>query len=235
MMGRMDEISGRDDAASTPLEPGPGSEEAELDSSPAPQAGRRGLAPLMAGVALIGGLAAIVVAVVGFLGSDRSGDGAVAPTTTSTVVVDEGVRVFDDSGVLSAVVPVSWLDTSGSPWQTDGEQIGVAITASTDATAWREGWGTPGMFLGVTDAFTSEDLRSDFSSACAASAVEEWSAGPFEGEIVMWEGCGDEGSDFAEATGSSAAGAAVVLQFVIVDPSDRKALTTLATTLRYEP
>jgi hypothetical protein len=119
------------------------------------------------------------------------------PTTTVPVTaVRAFVTLTDDSGMITFAAPADWTDVSTSEWTRDGKGIGPSIGAAVDIPAWVEGWGTPGLFVGVTDRIGPEEAHGDFSGACLHDRSEPTSAGGHTGTGDWWWLCGDQGTSF---------------------------------------
>jgi serine protease Do len=158
-------------------------------------------------------------------------------TIPSDVVPGEYQTVTDDTGALSVSVPAEWVDRSGGSWGVDGEIVGVTIGASVDRDAWYAGWGTPGVFVGVTtvgaDVF-SPDL-GDFSDVCSTGSVDSPQIGGYSTVIQYWTDCGDEDSNFTVVLAWPDSFAYTVLMQVITTDQSAVAVTNhLVTTLRYD-
>lgn len=205
----------------------------ETPTSPQPATQRRSsrLPAVVALVAGLGGVAALVVAAVLFFTQD---DPPLDSTTTTAVVAASTVRVADATGRLSIEVPDHWTDVGGDGWFRDGDEIGVAVNAAVDREAWRVGWSTPGVFVGVSDTLTeTEQLFGDFGGSCDFAGREPLSGTEVVGEVERWEACGEVDSDFAVAAVVHSSGAVVLIQLVLVDAADGS-IDTILNTLRYQ-
>ena len=110
----------------------------------------------------------------------------------------------------------------------------LALSAAPDLEAWDSTWGTPGAFIGVSTGFVPSS--GDFSSVCSPGNTAPRTAGILTGTIQAWSDCGDEGSDFYVFTGATVDGAAdVLIQLVSLDGVGLDTLTSIMTTLRYNP
>lgn len=147
-----------------------------------------------------------------------------AATTTPSVGPWSGetVAIVDDSGAVSVVVPVEWGDVSRSEWVRDGEVIGLALAAAVDRAAWVEGWGTPGVFVGVVPSGpdAAEVTLGDWGGSCSFGDVRDEVRDGYTMLVQVWTECGVEHSVFTTALMWPADGRATVLiQLVTLDGS----------------
>jgi hypothetical protein len=111
----------------------------------------------------------------------------------------EYVELSDDSGRITVTVPDAWNDTLGSPWERDGEDIGLALSASPDRDAFYDTWGMPGVFLGSSDQVGSINGyldTNDFGDSCTYEGRFDYEDPLYAGLFDRWVDCGDEGSIF---------------------------------------
>jgi serine protease Do len=109
------------------------------------------------------------------------------------------VELSDDSGRITVTVPDAWNDTLGSPWERDGEDIGLALSASPDRDAFYDTWGMPGVFLGSSDQVGSINGyldTNDFGDSCTYEGRFDYEDPLYAGLFDRWVDCGDEGSIF---------------------------------------
>lgn len=117
---------------------------------------------------------------------------------------DDLVDVTDDSGSVFATAPAAWTDVDGRPWVDDDDQeIGNALTVSTDVDAWRSGWGEPGVFIGASAelGFASLDSFLDdrtYDQDCERLERRDYFDGLYSGRADLYVDCGTEGSFFAQ-------------------------------------
>ena len=121
---------------------------------------------------------------------------ATVPETTSTTTARTFVPITDDSGVLTIEAPTEWSDVSTSEWTRDGAGIGPSVAAAIDIPAWVQGWGTPGLFVGVTDRIGPEEAHGDFSADCLHDRTEAVTVDGHVGVGIWWWSCGDEATSF---------------------------------------
>ena len=164
-----------------------------------------------------------------------------AVTTTTTVPLGGGfdaakfTPLVDDSGALSLSVPATWIDFDTGPWVRDGAEIGPSVSAATDQTAWVEGWGTPGIFVGATDQMGFDEAFGDFSAACVFDRTSSIEADGLIGTGEWWADCGFEGSDFFVGVVTLEDGSSIVLfQIVAVDGAIGELVDRILGTFRYQ-
>ena len=114
---------------------------------------------------------------------------------------DEYVTVTDDSGRLAMDVPAAWPEVDGSEWtsSTDGEPIGVRLSAATDLDAYTESWGVSGAFFGLIDLASELDLEAylddiTFEESCTFDSREPFANDTYAGYSDLWLDCGEEES-----------------------------------------
>lgn len=103
--------------------------------------------------------------------------------------------VTDDSGTLAVEIPVEWDDVDGGAWTSDGDVLGVSITAAPDLNSYFNSWSTPGIFFGAsTDlAGVSEDDVLDvydFSGSCSYGGRQDYQDPLYIGKFDLWQDCG---------------------------------------------
>lgn len=139
----------------------------------------------------------------------------------------EYVEVTDDSGRITLEVPVAWSDTLGSPWERDGEEIGVALSASPDRDAFYDSWGMPGVFIGASSLMgtITEYLDSNlFDASCTYAGRSDYEDPLYTGLLDTWVDCGDEGSVFEILAVVSADGLElIVVEVISVTQADLEA------------
>ncbi len=139
---------------------------------------------------------------------------------------DDYLQITDDSDRIVLRIPTEWADTDGGAWTTDGVAIGPSFLAASDVTAWRDGWGTPGVFIGVSDqlpyASVGELLDDkEFSGTCDYVERQPYDDGLYIGELDVWENCGPEGSSFLVIGAEpSSREFFILVEIVIVDERD---------------
>jgi serine protease Do len=164
----------------------------------------------------------------------RTSRSAAVPTTTISLPVapQETLTVTDDSGRLTISVPTAWSDTNGEAWYRDGAEVGIQVGAAPDLEAWRTGWGTPGVFVGVSEVVTLADAYGDWGGSCTRGGDEPFVADGVSGTIHVWVDCGSERSTFLDGAGST--GSVLLLyQAVLLSDDDRVAASFALTTLSY--
>jgi hypothetical protein len=217
------------------------------DSPPRSQVGR-GLAAIAAIVIGIAALAAAGVILVRQITDARAQGPAatfappiteVATTTgppePTLVEVDPSsvVTLEDETGRLVASVPVDWQDVATSAWISGGREIGVRINAAPDRAAWFEGWGTPGVFIGVTEDGAPDARFDDFSSVCTHQGRQRAMAGVLAGEFDLWTDCGLEGGTLAVVVAEPEDRSFVMLIQVIVVDGDWHGYSAIMESVAY--
>lgn len=174
----------------------------------------------------------------------ESSDTSETPATTEPVDTSGApsgvdlVTISDDTGALSLSVPAAWDDRSGLAWSVDGEVVGISVGAAVDRNAWYEGWGTPGVFVGLTtvgpDVYTPE--LGEFGGTCVVGSTEDREYDGFSVVVQQWVDCGDAGSEFHVAmVWPDSLEYTALIQVVTLDGSGSDLVDTLVTTLRYDP
>jgi serine protease Do len=147
------------------------------------------------------------------------------------------VDLTDDTGRITVTVPAAWSDTLGSAWERDGEEIGVALSASPDRDAFYDTWGMPGLFLGSSDrvgSITGYLDATDFGGSCAYEGRFDYEDPLYAGQFDRWVDCGPEGSVFEmlavlplevyERDGPDVEGLdLIVVEIIMVTEADREA------------
>jgi serine protease Do len=104
------------------------------------------------------------------------------------------VSVTDDSGLLTLEVPAEWSDVDGSAWESDGQPIGLSVTAAPSLNDYYNSWTTPGVTFNATDQLdlTVDELLDafDFSSDCTPGTRTEYSDSVYTGKYDVWSNCG---------------------------------------------
>jgi hypothetical protein len=158
----------------------------------------------------------------------------VASSTTTIAGPAATTVVTDDSGRLVIVVPAAWADVDGGPWYRGDAVVGIQIGAAVDLDAWTSGWGTPGVFVGVSDTLTLADGYGDWSDECRRDEDEPFVADGISGTIHRWVDCGAEGSTFLDGAAMIPGRAELFrYQAVLLDGGDRAASNRVLNTLRY--
>lgn len=215
-------------------------------------------AAAVAVAAAVAGAVLVVVGVIRLIGQLEAGATAAqssatfVTTTTSrptdpmsttaepeaTSPLTDLVTLSDETGAVSVSMPAEWDDVSGSAWSVDGTVVGLSIGASTDRSAWYEGWGTPGAFVGVTT--VGPDVYSpvlgDFGGVCTLAATYDREYVGFTAVVQRWVDCGEEGSEFHVAlVWPDSFEYAAMVQVVTVERSGAEVIDTLITTIRHDP
>ena len=159
----------------------------------------------------------------------------VADLPPGAVAYVEFVEVADNDTLITLSAPVEWSDVDGSQWEPneDGVRAGPAITVSPDVAAWRDTWGTPGVFIAASDQLgfaTPAELLDDnqFAGSCDFDSRRPYDDGVYVGEFDVWVNCGDEGSVFIVIAAQPEDDSYLVLvEIVVVSESDWDATATV--------
>lgn len=136
-----------------------------------------------------------------------------APTPTPGQIPEGYGVVFDDTGVLSVVLPEDWADVDGRPFTTGDGREWASIIATPDAAAYPTDWSVAGIeFSGTAigeqlpaDVQTSflNDIASPLKEACSTGV----DAQPYDDGLYV-----GYYSNFGECDGGDTFGIAVVAQ-----------------------
>ncbi len=112
---------------------------------------------------------------------------------------DEYVSVTDDSGRLAMDVPAAWSDVDGSEWMSDGDPVGVRLSAATDLEGYTESWGISGAFFGLIDLENGLELEEyldgiTFEESCSFDGREPFANDTYAGFSDLWLDCGEQES-----------------------------------------
>jgi serine protease Do len=110
------------------------------------------------------------------------------------------VLVTDDLGMLEVEVPQEWNDIDGNAWVLEEEEIGAALSVSTDLAGFNETYDTPGLFFGASNVLVAEyDTNSfldavSFADECVLDGRYEYDDGYYFGSYDLYTDCGDAAS-----------------------------------------
>lgn len=112
------------------------------------------------------------------------------------------INVSDETGTLTLLVPREWTDVSSGEWIVDGESYGLSLSASTDLTAYDEGWETPGAFMGVSRELAELEPEAfldffDFEEECTFGEQFQYENEAYIGAYDVWENCGNVSGVYA--------------------------------------
>jgi hypothetical protein len=160
-----------------------------------------------AGLACLALIALAAVGVLRLLGgappsstSSESPGGTHRPSTGGTPTgppsPQPGLRVTDNSGDLSAVVPQAWGDVVGNGWHPqdppyNGSYIGPGFNATPNLTHWFNDLVTPGIFVGVSKLLITEHYNpvttlGAFAPLCDFSSRAPIAADGLTGYRDVW-------------------------------------------------
>jgi TIR domain len=145
---------------------------------------------------LVAAVACVTVVIVATTaGVHLFGGRAPLPGTTPLA---RGIRVTDDTGTISVIVPKSWdniwygwAPKEHIPGITYGKVIGQGLNASTNVEKWFSDLTTPGIFVGVSkllvaDHFTPATALLAFGTQCDFLSQQTATSGGLAGFLDMW-------------------------------------------------
>jgi serine protease Do len=110
----------------------------------------------------------------------------------------EYTTITDESGLLIVEVPTVWTDINGDPWASDGEEIGVAVSAAPDLEGFNTTWTTPGVFFGASSQIEETPAtlidNFDYSSSCTYDGRRDYEDPLYTGLYDLWVDCDDQGT-----------------------------------------
>ncbi len=121
-----------------------------------------------------------------------------SPTSLSPTSLPPGVRVTDDTGTISVIVPESWdniwygwAPQEHIPGVTYGSVIGQGLNASPNVEKWFSDLTTPGIFVGaskllVADHFTPATALTAFGTQCNFLSQQAATSDGLTGYLDMW-------------------------------------------------
>ncbi len=154
---------------------------------------------------------------------------------TGVAGYDSYVTLQDAEGIITVDVPAAWTDTNTRDrWTFGDEQIGVAMTAAENISAWHEGWVTPGVFFGastslpLTETVTSLLDGHDFSGECTFDGREDYADPLYTGQYDLWSNCGGTDTLFVNLAAETPAGDVLMMvQVIVVSDADLEALDAI--------
>jgi hypothetical protein len=154
-----------------------------------------------------------------------------------------GMRITDNTGDISVVVPKSWGDIIGNGWHPhvqglfNGNLIGPGVNAAPNVGKWFNDMTTPGIFVGVSklliaDHFTPKTILSTLEWRCDFSSRQPAASHGLTGYRVMWV-CPNSSTRYETiALWPSSHSFIAFLELKIVTPADaasgNRALTSLS-------
>jgi serine protease Do len=157
-------------------------------------------------------------------------------TSANTTTYGDYISITDNSGAMAMEVPATWSDVDGSPWELDGEVIGLSLTAAPNVNDFLNSWDTPGVFFAATDQF---DLSVDelldafeFSSDCTSGGARtDYSDAVYTGKYDVWLECGGTDTLLVVVVAEPADGSYSALIMVqVVSDADLDALDRILNT-----
>jgi hypothetical protein len=121
-----------------------------------------------------------------------------AHATAPPTIPDGYVRLVDDTGTITVVVPESWTDVDTAPVPTsDAAGVIPYITASPDYDSFQQTYGTPGVVFAALA--YRDDVRSvidefGLTTGCEKIRLEPYDDGVFVGLAQVGTTCGTAGT-----------------------------------------
>ena len=149
-------------------------------------------------------------------------------------------EVSDDDGELTFEVPVDWQPVETDSWSFDGKEVGPGVVAATDATAFRQGWVTPGAYVAASRTIGDDtspdavldDYRPTFAKHCTLVGRESFQRGMYEGRYDLWELCGGSPTRFVTIAATHEDGSPTIyLQFQAPTTAEFAALDRILASL----
>lgn len=148
--------------------------------------------------------------------------------------------ITDNSGNLLVEVPSEWSDTNGDVWILNDEEIGYAVSASSDRDAYNNTWTTPGMFFGASTSMATQHTVAsfldtiDFSSECDYDGRFDYTDTLYTGVYDTYSNCGGEGGRFTNLVVTPATGGVLLLvQGLLVSDADTDAFNRILKSFTY--
>jgi serine protease Do len=114
---------------------------------------------------------------------------------SNTDTYTDYVNVTDDSGSISADVPVEWADIDGAP----NPDFGPSLYAAPNLDEFINSYGTPGVIIEATSARTMNDIDAtldelSFADACTYEGRSPYADILYAGSLDTWSNCGGVGA-----------------------------------------
>jgi serine protease Do len=135
-----------------------------------------------------------------------AGDGQATPTDTGTSIPANceasettGYNTcWDDTGKISADVPIHWIDVAGSSWIYDDQEIGVAFSAAPSLSDFENYYDVEGMFFGASDTFAQiggyveflDFYGAPYQDDCTWVGRYNYNDGIYRGKYDQYTKCG---------------------------------------------
>lgn len=141
---------------------------------------------------------------VDFVSGDAGGDEAFDVLTESLYYSaavkplanpEEFTTVTDDSGQISVLAPVEWVDKVSGPFEVDDEEVGVEITVAPDIEEYNSTWEVSGMYAALWQDFGNAAPDAvldtlDWEEDCEFDARYDMESERFTGQYDLWNDCG---------------------------------------------
>jgi hypothetical protein len=129
--------------------------------------------------------------------SSQSHSGSASGSPTRLPPPQPGMRVTDNSGAISAVVPKSWGDVVGNGWNPhvpgsfNGSYIGPGFNATPNLGNWFSDLTTPGIFVGASKLLIAEHYNpvtalGTFAPSCSFASSQPVVADGLTGYRDIW-------------------------------------------------
>jgi len=121
---------------------------------------------------------------------------------TDEVIYSGFTFVTDDFEAIQVEIPVEWSDTSGGAWLRDDQEIGAAISASSNLDEFWNTFSTAGIFFGASNILAQSfdeagflDSLTDFSDDCTYEGRFDYEDAIYTGLYDWYSGCDGVGSE----------------------------------------
>jgi serine protease Do len=150
-------------------------------------------------------------------------------------------HAMSESGALSFESPDSWQDELEQAWSFGGAEVGPGLIESTDVSAFKGGWRTPGVYVAASSSIgrTVDEIldadRSRFEKSCEHGGRASFVRGGYAGKYDLWTGCDGSDAKFLTIAASPNDGSHVVyVQFQGVSDDDLAVLDRILATLEVD-
>jgi hypothetical protein len=139
-----------------------------------------------------------------------TGEGNTTPINCVPSSTAGYITCIDNTGNLQVDVPDYWTDVNGATWFYNGQEIGVAISASPDLTEFQNYFDAEGMFFGASGTFAQIighiELLDFYTMAyrgnCDYIGRYDYEDGVYRGKYDQYQNCGGLGGYDAYVLGA---------------------------------
>jgi hypothetical protein len=132
--------------------------------------------------------------------SPTEGITSTAPVNCVPATTDGYNTCIDNSGILQVDLPKTWPEVNGSTWTYSGHDIGVAISAAPNLTAFQNSFMSEGVFFGASGAFAQIyghiELLDFYTLAyrenCLYIGRFNYDDGVYRGKYDQYQKCGGQ-------------------------------------------